>query len=46
MILTKKKVKLTEKDKLTLSKYLNTCTDLHGNGCGIMVLNEKNKELN
>lgn len=46
MILNKKNIKLTEKDKLTLAKYLNVCTDLHGNGCNLLAMQEKNKDLN
>lgn len=31
------KVKLTDRDRLILTKYANDnlCTDLHGNGCNI-----------
>lgn len=37
MKMIKIKVKLTDRDRLILSKYTNdnVCTDLHGNGCNI-----------
>ncbi len=45
MKLRKLKVKLTEKDKLTLMKYINICTDLHGNGCSIKALEKETSKL-
>ncbi len=35
MKLKKLNVRLTEKDKLILSKYIDICTDLHGSNCNI-----------
>lgn len=40
MKLSKFKVRLTDRDKLILSKYTNICTDLHGNGCSINALSK------
>lgn len=40
-----RKLKLTEKDKLTLVKYINICTDLHGNGCSIKDLGKETNKL-
>jgi|LSQX01.1.fsa_nt_gb hypothetical protein len=37
------KIKLSKKDKLTLVKYLNVCTDLHGEGCGLTASKKNNK---
>ncbi|NLL06728.1 MAG: hypothetical protein GX270_13310 [Clostridiaceae bacterium] len=45
MKLRRLKVKLTEKDKLTLMKYINVCTDLHGNGCNIQALEKETSKL-
>ena len=45
MKLRKLKVKLTEKDKLTLMKYINICTDLPGNGCSIKALDKETSKL-
>lgn len=45
MKLRKIKVKLTEKDKLTLMKYINICTDLPGNGCSIKDLDKETSKL-
>ena len=39
-------VKLTEKDKLMLLKYLNVCTDLNGHGCNIIDLKKESSKLN
>jgi hypothetical protein len=38
------KVKLTERDKLTLLKYLDVCTELNGNGCNIAALKQENRK--
>lgn len=45
MKIRKLKVKLTEKDKLTLIKYIDVCTDLHGNGCNAEVLDKETSKL-
>jgi len=41
MKLKKIKVRLNEKDKLILSKYIDVCTDLHGSNCDIKNCNLK-----
>ena len=38
------KVKLTERDKLTLLKYLDVCTELNGNGCNLSALKQEDKK--
>lgn len=39
-------VKLTEKDKLMLLKYINVCTDLNGHSCDIIDLKKESSKLN
>jgi len=41
-----KNIKLTEKDKKTITKNSNICTDMHGKSCDTINPNEKNKSLN
>ncbi len=40
------KIKLTEKDKRILRLNGDICTDFHGNGCNVQILNIALKELN
>ena len=40
------KIKLTEKDKNIIIKNLGICTDSHGKGCSITLLNAQNRNLN
>lgn len=42
----KRNVKLTEKDKKTISKNSDICTDSHGKGCSTEVHKENNRNLN
>jgi hypothetical protein len=46
MKLATKNVKLTEKDKMMLLKYLDVCTDLNGHNCNIIDLKKGSSKLN